>query len=48
MAARTLYDQACAEHGADSWAASQAQDYLNREITHRNSLRAQYDEATDQ
>lgn len=47
MAARRLYDQACAAHGADSWPASQAQDYLHREITHRNHLRAQYDQVID-
>ena len=47
MAARTLYDQACAAHGADSWPARQAQDYLTREINHRNELRAQYDQVID-
>lgn len=48
MAARTLFDQACAAHGADSWPARQAQDYLTREIAHRNELRAQYDHVIDQ
>jgi hypothetical protein len=48
MAARTLYDQACAAHGADSWPAGQARDYLDREISHRNRLREQYDEVIGQ
>ena len=47
MAARTLYDQARAAHGADSWPARQAQDYLTREIAHRNELRVQYDQVID-
>lgn len=48
MAARALYDQARAAHGDDSWPARQAQDYLNREIRHRNELREQYDRVMNQ
>lgn len=48
MAARTLYDQACAAHGADSRPAKQAQEYLTGTINHRNELRAQYDRVIDQ
>lgn len=48
MAARRLYDQARADHGADSWPAKQAQDYLTREIDHRNQLREEYDQVIDQ
>ncbi|HLJ66356.1 MAG TPA: hypothetical protein VKX16_03230 [Chloroflexota bacterium] len=43
VAARTLYNQACAAHGPESLAASQANEYLTREIDHRNRLREQYD-----
>lgn len=43
MAARKLYDQACKDHGTDSWAAKRAQDYLTRETDHRNQLRDRYD-----
>ena len=48
MAARTLYDQACATHGADSRPAKQAQEHLARTINHRNELRRQYDQVIDQ
>lgn len=47
MAARRLYDQACADHGLDSLAATQARDYLSRETDHRNRLRDQYDQVLD-
>jgi hypothetical protein len=47
MAARRLYDQACADHGIDSLAATQARDYLSRETEHRNRLRDQYDQVLD-
>lgn len=43
MAARKLFDQACSDQGAESWAAKQAQDYLTRMTDHRNQLREQYD-----
>lgn len=43
MAARVLFDQACAAHGVESWPARQAEDYLAREIHYRNQLREQYD-----
>jgi hypothetical protein len=46
--ARTLYDEACAAHGTDSWPARQARDYLDREVAHRNALRDQYDQVIDQ
>lgn len=48
MAARKLYDEACAAHGTDSWPAGQAREYLTREIDHRNQLREQYDLVIDQ
>lgn len=47
MAARKLYDQACADQGVDSLAATQARDYLSRETDHRNRMRDQYDQVLD-
>ncbi len=47
MAARKLYDQACADHGLESPAAKQARDYLSRETDHRNRLREEYDLVLD-
>src|SRR5579875_543758 len=44
--ARQQYERACANHGADSWAAEQAQSYLDREIAHRDEVRARYDAAS--
>ncbi|GAC1474479.1 MAG: hypothetical protein PVSMB7_29550 [Chloroflexota bacterium] len=43
VAARNAYEAACAAHGAESWAAEQAQAYLQREIEHRNQMRTQHD-----
>jgi hypothetical protein len=43
MAARKLYADACENQGPESGAAEQAQDYLTREIKHRDQARAQYD-----
>ena len=37
LTARKLFDRACADH------ATQAQEYLAREVSHRNDLRQQYD-----
>ena len=48
MAARRLYDQACTDHGEESWAATQAGEYLAREVTHRDQLRERYDSVLDQ
>ena len=45
FAARSRYEALCAAQGAESWAAKQAHDYLEREIAHRNKLRRQHDEA---
>lgn len=45
MAARKQYDDACTAQGAESWAAQQAHDYLQREIDHRNVMRERYDAA---
>src|SRR5437868_661960 len=36
MAARKLYADACQNQGAESWAAEQAQEYLTREVAHRD------------
>jgi hypothetical protein len=46
MDARKQYDEACRTQGRDSWPAQQAQTYLNREIEHRNEMRARYDAAS--
>ncbi len=43
MNARLQYDDACSAHGAESWAAEQARDYLDREIGHRDHVRERYD-----
>lgn len=43
MDARKRYADACEAQGADSWAAQQAQEYLSRQITHRDDLRVRYD-----
>jgi hypothetical protein len=46
MLARKQYADACEEHGADSWAAERAKEYLAREIVHRDRVRVQYDAAS--
>ena len=43
MAARKQYADACENQGAESWAAEQAQEYLSREIQHRDRVRERYD-----
>ena len=43
MDARKRYEVTCAAQGSDSWAAQQAQDYLRREIEHRNEMRDRHD-----
>lgn len=45
MAARKGYEDACESQGAESWAAEQAQEYLNREVAHRDEVRERYDAA---
>ncbi|HLJ66365.1 MAG TPA: hypothetical protein VKX16_03275 [Chloroflexota bacterium] len=45
MAARKLYADACEHQGAESWAAEQAQEYLSRQIEHRDEVRGRYDAA---
>jgi hypothetical protein len=45
MVARKQYADACEHQGADSWAAEQAQEYLTREVKHRDQIREQYDAA---
>lgn len=45
MDARKKYESTCEAQGADSWAAQQAHDYLEREIDHRNEMRRRHDEA---
>lgn len=45
MAARKRYVDACEGQGAESWAAQQAQEYLTREVAHRDEVREQYDAA---
>jgi hypothetical protein len=45
MVARKQYADACDDQGAESWAAEQAQDYLTREIEHRDQVRERYDAA---
>lgn len=42
--ARSRYETVCVSQGADSWAAQQALEYLEREIAHRNELRRRHDE----
>jgi hypothetical protein len=44
--ARRLYADACEHQGPESWAAEQAQEYLTREVEHRDRVRAQYDAAS--
>lgn len=43
MVARKRYTDACETHGAESWAAQQAQEDLNREVEHRDQVRKRYD-----
>ena len=45
MVARKQYADACETQGAESWAAEQAQEYLSREIEHRDRVRERYDAA---
>jgi hypothetical protein len=45
MVARKRYADACEHQGADSWAAEQAQEYLTREMKHRDEVRERYDAA---
>ena len=45
MVARKQYADACESQGAESWAAEQAQEYLSREIEHRDRVRERYDAA---
>jgi hypothetical protein len=45
MAARHQYTDACESQGAESWAAEQAQEYVTREIEHRDQVRKRYDAA---
>lgn len=45
MSARKQYADACDHQGADSWAAEQAQEYLTREVEHRDQVRERYDAA---
>jgi hypothetical protein len=45
LSARKLYADACKEQGMESWAAEQAQEYLAREIEHRDRVRERYDAA---
>ena len=45
MLARKPYADACKEQGKDSWAAERAQEYLTREIEHRDEVRGRYDAA---
>ena len=45
MMARKQYVDACENQGSESWAAEQAQEYLNREVEHRDRVRERYDAA---
>ena len=45
MVARQQYADACESQGAESWAAEQAQEYLTREVEHRDQVRERYDAA---
>ena len=45
MAARKQYADACESQGVESWAAEQAQEYLTREVEHRDQVRERYDAA---
>ena len=45
MMARKQYADACETQGAGSWAAEQAQEYLTREVEHRDHVRERYDAA---
>ena len=45
MRARKQYADACENQGAESWAAEQAEEYLTREVEHRDRLRERYDAA---
>lgn len=45
MVARKEYADACETQGADSWAAEQAQEYVTREVAHRDQVRERYDAA---
>ncbi|MGI8826463.1 MAG: hypothetical protein ACR2JC_12605 [Chloroflexota bacterium] len=46
MDARKQYDDVCAVHGTESWAAEQAHDYLQRATVHRDDMRERYDGAS--
>jgi len=48
MMARKRYGDICANQGAESWAAEQAQEYLIREIEHRDLVRELHDAADRQ
>lgn len=43
--ARKAYESACIAFGVDSWGAEQAKEYLDRQITYRNEMRALHDQA---
>lgn len=45
MMARKQYADACENQGAESWAAERAQEYLTREVEHRDRVRERYDTA---
>ena len=47
MAARRQYEAMCDGQGAESWAAEQARDYLQRQIEHRDEMRKRHDAAPD-
>ncbi|GAC1471025.1 MAG: hypothetical protein PVSMB7_22400 [Chloroflexota bacterium] len=47
MDARKQYDDAIKAHGAESWPAEQAHDYLQRATVYRNEMRERYDAARD-
>jgi len=42
MDARRHYDKACTAQGPESWAAEQAQAYLERATLHRDDMRERY------
>lgn len=45
MVARKQYADACKDQGPESWAAEQAQEYMTREVAHRDQVRERYDAA---
>lgn len=45
MVARKGYADACESQGSESWAAEQAQEYLARQVEHRDQVRIRYDAA---